>query len=319
LMVTYPSTHGVFEAGVRETCAIVHAAGGQVYMDGANMNAMVNLCRPAEIGFDVCHLNLHKTFCIPHGGGGPGMGPIGVAAHLAPFLPEHPAYAGINPAANLSPVGTIGTVAAAPWGSASILTIPWTYIALMGTDGLQRATQIAILNANYIARRLQNYYPILYTGLNGLVAHECIVDLRPVTAKSGITVEDVAKRLIDYGFHAPTVSFPVPGTLMIEPTESEDRRELDRFCAALINIHAEIMQVESGAVDNKNNLLRNAPHTQDLLLLDDWPYPYSKQAAFFPLPWLDDNKYWPPVARVDNVAGDRNLICSCPPLSDYSA
>jgi len=318
MMVTYPSTHGVFEASVREICGIVHAAGGQMYMDGANMNAMVNLCRPAEIGFDVCHLNLHKTFCIPHGGGGPGMGPIGVAAHLAPFLPEHPAHTGVNPAASLSPIGTVGTVSAAPWGSASILTIPWTYIALMGADGLKRATQVAILNANYIAHRLKACYPIVYTGANGMVAHECIVDLRPLTERSGITVEDVAKRLMDYGFHAPTVSFPVPGTLMIEPTESEDKREIDRFCEAMIAIHGEMAAVESGVADREDNPLRNAPHTHDLLIAEQWPHPYSKQQAFFPLPWIEEDKYWPPVARVDGVQGDRHLVCTCPPVADYA-
>ncbi len=318
MMVTYPSTHGVFEAPVREICGIVHAAGGQMYLDGANMNAMVNLCRPAEIGFDVCHLNLHKTFCIPHGGGGPGMGPIGVAAHLAPFLPEHPAHTGVNPAASLSPIGTVGTVSAAPWGSAGILSIPWTYIALMGADGLKRATQVAILTANYIAHRLKACYPIVYTGANGMVAHECIVDLRPLTQSSGITVEDVAKRLMDFGFHAPTVSFPVPGTLMIEPTESEDKREIDRFCEAMIVIHGEMAAVESGAADREDNPLRNAPHTHDLLIAEQWPHPYSRQQAFFPLPWIQEDKYWPPVARVDSVQGDRHLVCTCPPVSDYA-
>ncbi|HTT09242.1 MAG TPA: aminomethyl-transferring glycine dehydrogenase [Gammaproteobacteria bacterium] len=318
LMITYPSTHGVFEESVCELCAVVHDAGGQVYLDGANMNAMVGLSRPAEIGFDVCHLNLHKTFCIPHGGGGPGMGPIGVAAHLAPFLPDHPVLNGINPAAAAAGVETIGTIAAAPWGSASILTIPWTYIALMGEAGLKRATQVAILNANYIARRLKDHYPILYTGRNGLVAHECIIDLRPIKDRCGITVEDVAKRLIDYGFHAPTVSFPVPGTLMIEPTESEDKRELDKFCDAMISIHGEIAAVESGKLDKNDNPLKHAPHTHDLLLDDQWSRPYSKQQAFFPLPYLNDTKYWPPVSRIDNVEGDRHLVCTCPPVEDYS-
>jgi glycine dehydrogenase len=318
LMITYPSTHGVFEESVREICTIVHEAGGQVYLDGANMNAMVGLCRPAQIGFDVCHLNLHKTFCIPHGGGGPGVGPIGVAAHLAPFLPDHPVMNGINPAAAAAGLETIGTISAAPWGSASILGIPWTYIALMGAAGLKRATQVAILNANYIARRLKDHYPILYTGRNGLVAHECIIDLRPIQERCGITVEDIAKRLIDYGFHAPTVSFPVPGTLMIEPTESEDKRELDRFCDAMIAIHGEIAAVESGKLDKANNPLKHAPHTHDLLLDDQWSRPYSKQRAFFPLPYLNDTKYWPPVSRIDNVEGDRHLVCTCPPVADFA-
>ncbi|MBA2350995.1 MAG: aminomethyl-transferring glycine dehydrogenase [Burkholderiales bacterium] len=316
LMITYPSTHGVFEDAIREICAIVHEHGGQVYMDGANMNAMVGLCRPGEIGVDVSHLNLHKTFCIPHGGGGPGMGPIGVARHLAPYLPEHPVVRGINP--NAGEAGTVGTVSAAPWGSASILTIPWTYIALMGAEGLTRATQVAILNANYIARRLEPHYPILYKGRNGTVAHECIVDFRPIKERCGTTVDDVAKRLMDYGFHAPTVSFPVAGTLMIEPTESEDKAELDRFCDALIGIRREIAAIESGAADAENNLLRNAPHTHELLL-EDWTRPYSRQQAFFPLPYLIDNKYWPPVARIDNLQGDRTLICTCPPIADYAA
>ena len=315
LMMTYPSTHGVFEEGVRDICALIHAHGGQVYMDGANMNAMVGLVRPGDIGFDVCHLNLHKTFCIPHGGGGPGMGPIGVAPHLAPFLPDHPVVQGVNPVAG--PAGTIGTVSAAPWGSASILPIVWAYIALMGATGLKRATQVAILNANYIAQRLAPHYPVLYTGKHGRVAHECIVDLRPLKETSGVTVEDVAKRLMDYGFHAPTVSFPVPGTLMIEPTESENRAEIDRFCDAMIQIRAEIADIEAGRADRENNLLKHAPHTHELLIADEWTRPYSRRAAFFPTESVDRDKYWPPVARVDNVAGDRNLVCTCPPLSEY--
>jgi glycine dehydrogenase len=315
LMMTYPSTHGVFEEGVRDICALIHAHGGQVYMDGANMNAMVGLVRPGDIGFDVCHLNLHKTFCIPHGGGGPGMGPIGVAPHLAPFLPDHPVVQGVNPVAG--PAGTIGAVSAAPWGSASILPIVWAYIALMGAAGLKRATQVAILNANYIARKLALHYPVLYTGKHGRVAHECIVDLRPLKDASGITVEDVAKRLMDYGFHAPTVSFPVPGTLMIEPTESENRAEIDRFCDAMIRIRAEIADIEAGRADREDNLLKHAPHTHDLLIADEWTRPYSRRAAFFPTESVDRDKYWPPVARVDNVAGDRNLVCTCPPLSEY--
>ncbi|WP_018230803.1 aminomethyl-transferring glycine dehydrogenase [Methyloversatilis universalis] len=316
LMMTYPSTHGVFEEGVRDICALIHAHGGQVYMDGANMNAMVGLVRPGDIGFDVCHLNLHKTFCIPHGGGGPGMGPIGVAPHLAPFLPDHPVVQGVNPVAG--PAGTIGAVSAAPWGSASILPIVWAYIALMGAAGLKRATQVAILNANYIAQKLAPHYPVLYTGKHGRVAHECIVDLRPLKDASGVTVEDVAKRLMDYGFHAPTVSFPVAGTLMIEPTESENRAEIDRFCDAMIAIRAEIADIETGRADRENNLLKHAPHTHDLLIADEWTRPYSRRAAFFPSESVDRDKYWPPVARVDNVAGDRNLICTCPPLSDYA-
>jgi glycine dehydrogenase len=315
LMMTYPSTHGVFEEGVREICALIHSHGGQVYMDGANMNAMVGLVRPGDIGFDVCHLNLHKTFCIPHGGGGPGMGPIGVAPHLAPFLPDHPVVQGVNPVAG--PDGTIGAVSAAPWGSASILPIVWAYIALMGAAGLKRATQVAILNANYIAQRLDPHYPVLYSGKHGRVAHECIIDLRPIKDACGISVEDVAKRLMDYGFHAPTISFPVPGTMMIEPTESENRAEIDRFCDAMIRIRAEIAEVEAGRADRENNLLKHAPHTHELLIADEWTRPYGRRQAFFPAPSVDRDKYWPPVARVDNVAGDRHLVCTCPPLSEY--
>ncbi len=316
LMITYPSTHGVFESTIVDMCRLVHAAGGQVYMDGANLNAQAGLTGPGHIGADVCHMNLHKTFCIPHGGGGPGMGPIGVAPHLAPFLPDHPVVQGVNPVAG--PDGTIGAVSAAPWGSASILPIVWAYIALMGAAGLKRATQVAILNANYIAQKLSPYYPVLYTGKHGRVAHECIVDLRPLKDASGVTVEDVAKRLMDYGFHAPTVSFPVPGTLMIEPTESENRAEIDRFCDAMIAIRAEIADIEAGRADRENNLLKHAPHTHELLIADEWTRPYSRRAAFFPSESVDRDKYWPPVARVDNVAGDRNLICTCPPLSDYA-
>jgi glycine dehydrogenase len=315
LMITYPSTHGVFEEGIRDVCAIIHEHGGQVYLDGANMNALVGICRPAEIGADVMHVNLHKTFSIPHGGGGPGMGPIGVQVHLAPFLPDHPCVDGVNPAA--SPAGTIGTVAAAPWGSASILTIAWAYIAMMGARGLRRATQVALLNANYVAHRLAPHYPVLYTGGNGMVAHECIIDLRPIRDATGISVEDVAKRLIDYGFHAPTVSFPVPGTMMIEPTESENRRELDRFCDAMIAIRHEIAAIESGAADPTNNLLRNAPHTHRLLLQEEWNLPYSKREAFYPMSGIRDDKYWPPVGRIDNVHGDRHLFCGCVPMEDY--
>jgi glycine dehydrogenase len=301
LMVTYPSTHGVFEEGITQICKIVHDCGGQVYMDGANMNAQVGLCRPADIGADLCHLNLHKTFCIPHGGGGPGMGPICAAAHLAEFLPGHPVV-------NLGGEDPIGPVSAAPWGSAGILMIPWAYIALMGGKGLAEATKFAILNANHVARRLHPYFPVLYKGKNGFVAHECIVDLRRFKS---VTVEDAAKRLMDYGFHAPTVSFPVAGTMMIEPTESESVEELDRFCDALIAIHAEIQAIESGHADPQNNLLKNAPHTAEAVTSDQWDRPYSREQAAYPAPWTREHKFWPPVARVDNVYGDRNLICSC--------
>ncbi|HET9987040.1 MAG TPA: aminomethyl-transferring glycine dehydrogenase [Kofleriaceae bacterium] len=309
LMVTYPSTHGVFEEGIREVCEIVHAAGGQVYMDGANMNAQVGLTRPAAIGADVCHLNLHKTFCIPHGGGGPGMGPIAVKEHLAPYLPGHPlAAAGAQP---------VGPVSAAPWGSASILPISFAYIAMMGEPGLRRATEVAILNANYIAKRLGAHYPVLYTGLNGRVAHELIVDCRQFKKTSGIEAEDIAKRLMDYGFHAPTMSFPVPGTLMIEPTESETKGELDRFCEAMIAIRGEIAAIESGAMDRTNNPLKNAPHTAAAVTGTEWDRPYSREQAAFPAPWLRVHKYWPPVGRVDNAYGDRNLVCACPPVDAY--
>jgi glycine dehydrogenase len=315
LMITYPSTHGVYEETIVDICKVIHDHGGQVYMDGANLNAMVGIARPARLGADVMHMNLHKTFSIPHGGGGPGMGPIGVAAHLAPFLPDHPMVQGVNPAARGA--GTIGAVSAAPWGSASILPISWTYVRLMGAAGLKRATQVAVLNANYMAKRLDPHFPVLYTGQNGLVAHECIIDLRPVKESSGITVEDVAKRLVDYGFHAPTMSFPVPDTLMIEPTESEAKRELDRLCDALIAIRQEIADVESGKADTKDNALRNAPHTHHLLLEGDWSRPYSREQAYFPLHTLREDKYWPPVGRVDNVYGDRHLVCSCPPMEAY--
>ncbi len=314
LMITYPSTHGVFETAIKEICAIVHAHGGQVYLDGANLNAQVGLVRPAELGADVCHMNLHKTFCIPHGGGGPGVGPIGVKAHLAPFLPGHGVVMGVNPAAGRDQ--SQGAVAAAPWGSASILPISWTYIAMMGGEGLRRATMMAILNANYIARRLDPHFPVLYKGPGGFVAHECIIDLRWLKERTGLSVEDVAKRLVDYGFHAPTMSFPVPDTLMIEPTESEGKRELDRFCDAMIEIRREIAEVEEGRADRHDNVLRNAPHTHRLLL-GDWKHPYSKEKAFFPLKGYPNDKYWPPVARVDNVFGDRNLVCTCPPMANY--
>ncbi len=316
LMVTYPSTHGVFEEEIRKICETVHGYGGQVYLDGANLNALLGLCRPGEIGADVAHMNLHKTFSIPHGGGGPGMGPIGVGKHLAPFLPDHPVVEGVNPAAGAAP--TIGAISAAPWGSASILPISWAYIRMMGPEGLTRATQVAILNANYIAHRLTPHFPVLYTGKNGMVAHECIVDMRPLKESCGISVDDVAKRLVDYGFHAPTMSFPVPDTLMIEPTESESKRELDRFCDAMIQIRREIAAVEEGKADAEDNVLRNAPHTHALLLEGSWSKPYSKQEAFFPLPTPREDKYWPPVGRIDNVYGDRHLVCSCPPMEAYS-
>ncbi|MEK9752324.1 MAG: aminomethyl-transferring glycine dehydrogenase [Rhodospirillaceae bacterium] len=315
LMVTYPSTHGVFEEGIIEICDVVHGAGGQVYMDGANMNAMVGIARPGKFGPDVAHLNLHKTFAIPHGGGGPGVGPIGVKSHLAPFLPDHSVVEGVNPAAGGGE--TIGAVASAPWGSASVLPISWSYMFMMKGHGLKRATEIAILNANYMAKRLDPYYPVLYTGTHGFVAHECIIDLRPVKESSGISNEDVAKRLIDYGFHAPTMSFPVPDTLMIEPTESESLYEIDRLCDALIQIREEIAAVERGEVDAENNVLTNAPHSHHLLFGAEWDRPYSRDQAFFPIPELHDDKYWPPVGRVDNVYGDRNLVCTCPTVDSY--
>jgi glycine dehydrogenase len=307
LMVTYPSTHGVFEETIREICEIIHAHGGQVYMDGANMNAQVGLTSPGFIGADVCHLNLHKTFCIPHGGGGPGVGPIGVAEHLVEFLPGHNVI-------NLGGENPIGAVSAAPWGSASILTISWMYIAMMGADGLTEATKFAILNANYISKRLEKHFPTLYRS-NGLVAHECILDLR---AFHSVTAEDVAKRLMDYGFHAPTLSWPVAGTLMVEPTESESKYELDRFCDAMISIHAEMTAVETGAADAKNNLLKNAPHTADQIASDNWNRPYGSEQAAFPAKDLHDYKFWPHVGRVDNVFGDRNPVCSCVGMEDYS-
>jgi glycine dehydrogenase len=310
LMITYPSTHGVFEPGIREICGIIHESGGQVYLDGANMNAQVGLCRPGDYGADVCHLNLHKTFCIPHGGGGPGMGPIGVAEHLLPFLPGHPVV----------PVGQgeHGAVAAAPWGSPSILPISWVYIKLMGAEGLTRASEVAILNANYVAHRLQEHFPVLYRGRGGTVAHECILDTRQLRQSAGVEVEDLAKRLMDYGFHAPTVSFPVPGTLMIEPTESEPKSELDRFCAAMIAIREEIREIEGGEADRQNNLLKNAPHTARVVTEEAWERPYSRHRAVFPAPWTLDRKFWPSVGRVESAYGDRNLVCACPPVSEYS-
>jgi glycine dehydrogenase len=312
IMVTYPSTHGVFESGIGELCALVHDGGGQVYVDGANLNALVGLAAPGQFGADVSHLNLHKTFCIPHGGGGPGVGPVAVRAHLARYLPNHP----LTPQAG--PTTGVGPIAGAPWGSAGILPIPWAYIRLMGPDGLTRATEVALLAANYVARRLAAHYPVLYAGRNGLVAHECIVDVRPITKETGVTVEDIAKRLIDYGFHAPTMSFPVAGTLMIEPTESEDLAELDRFCDAMIAIRAEIERVASGEWPGEDNPLRNAPHTADALV-GDWTAPYDRETAVFPARGSRADKYWPPVRRIDQGYGDRNLACSCPPVEAYGS
>jgi glycine dehydrogenase len=304
VMVTYPSTHGVFEEGIRDICEIIHFAGGQVYMDGANMNAQVGLCRPGDFGADVCHLNLHKTFCIPHGGGGPGVGPIGVAKHLAPFLPGDPLKKG----------NTVGPVSQSNLGSASILVISWMYIAMMGPRALRDATAVSILNANYIAARLGAHFPILYKGKSGRVAHECILDLREWKQRAGIEVEDVAKRLMDFGFHAPTMSWPVAGTLMVEPTESESLAELDRFCDAMLTIHAELVAVESGKLDRVNNPLKNAPHTAACVTSDEWTRPYPRSQAAWPAPWLRQHKFWPSVARIDNVHGDRHVFCSCPPL-----
>ena len=316
LMITYPSTHGVFEEAVKEICALTHAAGGQVYMDGANMNAQVGLTSPGFIGADVCHLNLHKTFCIPHGGGGPGMGPIGLAAHLAPFMADH-AVAATGEADRLH--AGQGAVSAAPFGSASILPISWMYIRMMGGTGLKRATEIAILNANYVARALNAHYPVLYTGSNGRVAHECILDIRPIKAATGITEVDIAKRLMDYGFHAPTMSFPVAGTIMVEPTESESKAELDRFIAAMVAIREEIRRIESGSLPADNNPLKNAPHTQSDVISSEWTRPYSRDEAVFPLPYVRENKFWPTVNRIDDVYGDRNLFCACVPMDDYQA
>jgi glycine dehydrogenase len=311
LMVTYPSTHGVFEGSIREICEIIHAHGGQVYLDGANMNAQVGLCRPGDFGADVCHLNLHKTFCIPHGGGGPGMGPIGVAAHLSPFLPDHPVV----------PLGhalSSGTISAAPWGSSSILPISWVYVRLMGGEGLTWATKVAILAANYIARRLEGHYDVLYAGPGGLVAHECILDTRPFKQSAGVEVEDIAKRLIDYGFHPPTVSFPVPGTLMVEPTESEPMAELDRFIEAMIAIRGEIAEIERGEADREQNLLKGSPHTLEQVIADSWDRPYGRERAAYPAPGLRARKSWPTVGRIDGAYGDRNLVCTCPPMEEYA-
>lgn len=313
LMVTYPSTHGVFETTIREICDIVHAHGGQVYMDGANMNAQVGLCRPGDFGADVCHLNLHKTFCIPHGGGGPGVGPIGVASHLVRFLPSLSTIR--NPKSAIQ--NGVGPITAAPYGSASILTISWMYVRMMGSTGLTEATKVAILNANYVAKRLDRYFPVLFKGKHGLVAHECILDLRQWKS-AGVEVEDVAKRLMDYGFHAPTISFPVAGTMMVEPTESESKEEIDRFCEAMISIHAEIEAVASGKADRQNNVLKNAPHTAQQVISDKWDRPYSREQAAYPAPWTREHKFWPAVSRIDGVYGDRNLVCSCPPMTAFA-
>jgi glycine dehydrogenase len=313
LMVTYPSTHGVFEARVGEICDLIHAAGGQVYLDGANLNAMIGVARPGRFGADVSHLNLHKTFCIPHGGGGPGVGPVAVGAHLAPFLPNHAVVDDAGP--DSGP----GAVSGAPWGSAGILPISWAYVALMGAEGLTRATEVAILNANYVARRLGDHYPVLYTGADGLVAHECILDLRGITRDTGVTVDDVAKRLIDHGFHAPTMSFPVAGTLMVEPTESESLQEIDRFCDAMIAIRAEIDKVAAGEWDGEDNPLRHAPHTAEDVVADDWSRPYSREEAAYPGAVDRVAKYWPPVSRIDGGYGDRNLMCSCPPVEAFES
>jgi len=311
LMITYPSTHGVFEEDVRRICEVIHENGGQVYMDGANMNAQVGLTRPADIGADVCHLNLHKTFCIPHGGGGPGVGPIGVAAHLVPYLPSHPVVAGVGGEKS------IGAVSAAPWGSANILLISWAYIHMMGAEGITEATRYAILNANYLAKRLAPHFPVVYVGKRGRVAHECIFDMRAFKKSAGIEVDDIAKRLMDYGFHAPTMSFPIPGTLMVEPTESEPLVELDRFCDAMIAIRDEIRAVEEGKLPKDDNPLKNAPHTADVVTQAEWTHPYARALAAFPVPGLHQRKFWPPVGRVNSALGDRKLVCACPPIETY--
>jgi glycine dehydrogenase len=308
LMITYPSTHGVFEDSIKEICEVIHQNGGQVYMDGANFNALVGTAKPGEFGPDVCHLNLHKTFCIPHGGGGPGIGPIGVAAHLKPYLPKHSVVPECGPKTG------IGAVSAAPWGSAAILPISWAYIAMMGTQGLKEATQVAILNANYIAKKLSAHFPVLYRGRGGWVAHECIIDVRQLKTSADVSVDDIAKRLMDYGFHAPTMSWPVAGTLMIEPTESESLEEIERFCQALIQIREEIREIESGQADKLNNVLKNAPHSMSHVTADKWDHPYTREKAAYPLAWVRQHKFWPSVSRVDNVYGDRNLVCSCPPM-----
>jgi glycine dehydrogenase len=312
IMVTYPSTYGIFEEDIERICAIVHEHGGQVYLDGANLNAQVGLCRPADVGADVCHVNLHKTFCIPHGGGGPGMGPIGVAAHLARFLPGHPVI----------PVGGeqgIGPVSAAPWGSASILLISWAYISMMGAKNLKRASEIAILSANYVAERLHGHFPVFYRGKRGRVAHECILDTRGAKRTAGIEVDDIAKRLMDFGFHAPTMSFPIAGTLMVEPTESEPKPELDRFCEAMAAIREEIRAIEDGRSPRDDNPLKHAPHTAETVLAAEWTHPYSREQGAFPAPWTRARKFWPAVGRINNAQGDRHLVCTCPPLEDYAA
>jgi glycine dehydrogenase len=334
IMLTYPSTNGVFEATVTEVCDLIHAAGGQVYVDGANLNALVGLAQPGIFGADVSHLNLHKTFCIPHGGGGPGVGPVAVREHLAPFLPRHPVLEATDGFSGLAVAGSAvtpeeadsvpaavrtGPVAAAPFGSAGILPISWAYVAMMGADGLRRATQVAILNANYVARRLDEYFPVLYSGQGGLVAHECILDLRQITAQTGVTAEDVAKRLIDYGFHAPTMSFPVAGTLMVEPTESENLTELDRFCDAMIAIAGEIAKVASGDFDPNDNPLKNAPHTASMLLADEWDHPYGRSEGAYPAGGDRRSKYWPPVRRIEGAYGDRHLVCACPPPEAFES
>jgi glycine dehydrogenase len=315
IMVTYPSTHGVFEESILELCEVVHRHGGQVYLDGANLNAQVGMCRPGDFGADVCHLNLHKTFCIPHGGGGPGVGPIGVAEHLRPYLPGHTV---VDPSSRGTRSSVQGAIAAAPWGSASILVISWMYIAMLGPEGLRLSTAMAILNANYIARQLENHFPVLYRGQNNRVAHECIIDLREWKAKAGLEVEDAAKRLMDFGFHAPTMSWPVAGTLMVEPTESESKEELDRFCEAMIAIHGEMMAVQQGRWPRDNNPLKHAPHTAEVVLSDEWSRPYSRELAAYPAPWTRAHKFWPAVSRIDNVYGDRNLVCSCVGMEAYA-
>jgi glycine dehydrogenase len=311
LMITYPSTHGVFEASVRDVCAVIHEAGGQVYVDGANLNALVGLAQPGKFGADVSHLNLHKTFCIPHGGGGPGVGPVAVRSHLAPFLPNHPQMSEAGPTTG------VGPVSAAPWGSAGILPISWAYVRLMGPDGLTQATKSAVLSANYIATRLEPYFPVLYTGETGLVAHECILDLREITKQTGVTVDDVAKRLIDYGFHAPTMSFPVAGTLMVEPTESEGLREIERFIDAMIAIKGEIDRVAAGEWTVEESPLRGAPHTAGSVT-GDWSAQYSRELAVYPTAAVRQDKYWPPVRRIDGAYGDRHLVCSCPPVDAFA-
>lgn len=311
IMVTYPSTHGVFEEGITQLCEMIHAVGAQVYIDGANMNALVGLAAPGKFGGDVSHLNLHKTFCIPHGGGGPGMGPIGVGEHLAPFLPSHP----LQDIPGTTPIH--GTISAAPWGSASILPISWMYIKMMGAAGMKQATEYAILNANYVAKKLEHAYPILYKGSKGFVAHECLLDLRPLKDAAGISEEDIAKRLMDFGFHAPTMSFPVAGTLMIEPTESESKTELDKFITAMLTIREEIESIIQGTITLDQSPLHNAPHTQDDVLTENWQRAYTRETASRPAPWLKHHKVWPAVNRIDNVYGDRNLVCSCPSIENY--